>query len=185
MLQKKQPLLFAMASLLGLSLAINIFQARYIYKSQVSDEMSNSRGPAKPGTKLSPLEVADISGGLTRIEYKKRKPTILYIFQPSCVWCKRNAQAVNLLSSRTTAKYDMVGLSLHDEGLSEFISQHRVGFPIYKATVNSNLDAYGFEATPETVVIAPDSSVIRSWNGAYLDANQAETEKFFGTSLSD
>lgn len=183
---RKQPLLLSMSVLLGISLAINVLQSRHIYKLQANDDLSFYTDSLRPGTKLPSLRVADISGASRRIEYNKiGKPTILYIFQPNCVWCKRNAQAVNWLASKTTAKYVVIGVSLHDEGLSEFIDQHRLAFPVYKTTTNSNLEAYGLGITPETIVIAPDGSVVKSWNGAYLDGKRAEIEKFFRVSLPD
>jgi hypothetical protein len=49
-------------------------------------------------------------------------PTIAYVFRPSCVWF--NSTAINTLAAQTLGRYRLVGLSLSEDGLSEFVKEH-------------------------------------------------------------
>lgn len=171
--------------LCGLSVAINVLQARYIWKLQVEDGQLFIKGPLHAGAVVPDLKVLDLSGKLNLISYgDSSKVTVIYFFQPHCTWCQRNSAAINELASRLSGRYRLLGLSPVQDGLAEFLSSHHVTFPVYTGFSRSSLASYHLGSTPETIAIAPGGVVLGSWDGAYIGPTKTAVEHFFSISLS-
>ena len=132
--------------LCGLSVAINVLQARYIWKLQVEDGQLFIKGPLHAGAVGPDLKVLDLSGKLNVISYNDTsKVTVIYFFQPHCAWCQRNGVAVNELASRLSGRYRLLGLSPVRDGLPEFMNSHHMAFPVYTGFSGSSLPPITWE----------------------------------------
>jgi hypothetical protein len=76
-----------------------------------------------------------------------------------------------------------VGLSLSDEGLTDFLKAHQMGFPVYSSPSGSIVASLHLAITPETVLVSPNGFVLGSWNGAYMGGTKTAIEKSLSVSL--
>lgn len=166
-------------------MGINVLQARYISKLLNDGELDAVKGDLAVGLKVPPLEVSAMSGVRTTISYKEvGRPTLIYVFRPSCVWCQRNTRALKDLSQRLSDHYRIIGVSLTSEGLSPFVRSNGMAFPVYTGMSRSMIETYHLGATPESIVISPDGLVLGDWKGAYVGSTKAALERFFAMVLT-
>jgi peroxiredoxin len=162
---------------LVVSLAINGLQGIRILK--LEDELG-AKGSLAEGAKVPDLRGKDPTGVDKHFVFRSSElPTLLYVFQPSCVWCQRNASSINSLVAQSAGKFQVVGLSLSSEGLTEFIERHQMTFPVFTDLPVNVAEAYHLGMTPETIIVSPDGTVLKSWGGAYSGAAGPSIEKFF------
>jgi peroxiredoxin len=169
---------------LGVSLTINVLQGTRILSLQEDVEQLLVRGELLPGTPLPNLEARDLSGNSYVFEPRSgSKPTILYVFTPSCGWCLRNNDSLKSLTRQVSAKYKIVGLSLSRTDLADYLKVHGIAFPVYTDIRPTTLASYKLGRTPETIVVSPDGTVIQSWVGAYVGGVKTAVEQFFSVQL--
>ncbi len=170
-----------MAALLSASIAINIAQARKI----AGLENNTTTGQLVAGTAFPKLYVRDLAGReLAFPSGPKSRPTVVYVFRPSCTWCQRNGPVLSELVRQVAGKYDVVGLSLSPQGLTRFVDDHGMRMPVYYPA-SGGAASRQFQVTPETIVISSDGIVVASWNGAYINQTKSLVESFFSVRLPD
>ena len=79
---------------------------------------------------------------------------------------------------KVSGRYRIVGISLTQEGLSDFVASHGMTFPVYSGLSPSMIKTYRLGSTPETIVVSPKGVVLGSWNGAYVGGTKAAVERF-------
>lgn len=138
-----------------------------------------------PGVTVGPVSAVSLSGKRQEtIGYAETdKPTVFYVFSPSCVWCERNTQNINLVADQTRDSFRFIGLSLSDDGLQEYVTSHRFNFPVYTGVAPESAQMLGLGSTPQTIVISPDGRVQQNWVGAYASMTQPQVEGFFNVRL--
>ena len=115
-----------------------------------------------------------------------KRGTIVYYTSPDCVWCQRNTEAANMAYQRASALgYRFVGVSLKADGLSEYLAQHKIPFPVYVDFDHSAAKTLKLRATPETIFISPDGIVQKALVGAYKGKNAEVLGEILGTRLPD
>ena len=112
-----------------------------------------------------------------------RKHTVLYVFSPSCSWCRRNWDNAKTLAKDASKTSRFFGLALNANNLQEHINSNQVNFPVYKDLSSSAISGLELGSAPQTIVISPSGKVIKNWIGAYSGDIQREIEKFFGVKL--
>jgi len=135
------------------------------------------------GTHLGPLTAQDLTGQGTAIRFSDTdRPTLLYVFSPSCGWCKKNEENIKSLVNQTGDKIRMVGVSLSREGLDEYL---RARFPQVKVVTPDarSIATYKLSGTPETILVSSDGVVLKVWKGAFSDSLQREVEDYFRIKL--
>jgi peroxiredoxin len=162
------------------SIALNVFQAKRIIELQRGAEQKRPGGGLSAGMRIPDLRARDGQGREFTLRFDSSRPTVLYAFSPSCVWCRRNAEKFNSLAAQASGRYRFVGLALNGRGLQKFVTEHGLKVPVYEA-----LDAPGFSSTPQTVVVSPEGGIMATWSGAFLGATKTEVERFFGVHLPD
>lgn len=185
-------------AILVVSSALNVLQSKRIwslYSTQnqayatpnegITSARTSSEGPSSyvlvPKLPVRDLENHDVD----LVVGSDDKPTVIYVFSPSCVWCERNASAVRSLAAQAPGRYTLVGLSLSSEGLSEFISKHRMDFPVYKDLADPLVKLYAIGMTPEVLVLRPDGRLVARWRGAFFRGDtKALIERFFSVKIS-
>jgi len=114
------------------------------------------------------------------------RPTLIYVFSPTCHWCGRNWLNVNALAGRLRQSHRIIGVSLSARRLAEYAQKARIPFPVYSVDMERPLgpDKKLFSAaTPETLLVDTNGKVQRIWRGAYADLTKREMETYFGVSL--
>lgn len=136
------------------------------------------------GMTVQPVTAVGLSGKQEAISYADAgKPTVFYVFSPSCVWCDRNTQNINALAGMKGESFRFIGLSLAEEGLAAYVQSHHLTFPVYKNLTPEAVKMLGLGTTPQTIVISPDGQVLKNWSGAYVKPLQPQVEEFFGVRL--
>jgi thioredoxin-related protein len=137
-----------------------------------------------PGMKLEPITVTDLNGVQQTISYAdSHKPTVFYVLSPKCGWCERNTQNINTLVNLKSADFRFVGLSLDEDNLNQYLTDHHFGFPVYKRPTPDSVHALGLRSTPQMIVISSEGVVLRNWVGVFADRSQREVETYFGVQL--
>lgn len=111
------------------------------------------------------------------------RPTVLYIFTPSCPWCARNLDNFKTLVDKEGGQYRFIGISLSEEGLADYVTKNGYNFPVYFGLSPETLKTYKLRSTPQTIVISPEAKVLRDWTGAYAGDQKSQVEAFFHVSL--
>jgi len=169
-------LVLVLISSLSLNVFLSIKLGRFLFPPPVAIKVKT--------TIRSPLDVQDQSGNPTSLTFVgQSRPTVLYVLSPNCGWCKRNEANIRALFSATSARYRFIGLSVDEKGLSEYLAQQHIPFPVYLVTSEKQKDKLGLYDTPQTAVITRDGKVQQSWPGAYVGNNLKEIEEYFGVKL--
>jgi len=172
-------------SLIGVTVLIIGLQARYISILQHQLEILTASGKLRAGADMKRLMVSDLNGNQTVLEFENAtKPTILYVFRPACVWCERNAGALESLANAVAGSHRLIGLSLVADGTAEFVSEHRMKFPVYTGIPSAAVSSYKLGATPETILIDPHGKVVQSWKGAYVGVTRSAIEEVLSVKIS-
>lgn len=169
--------------LLVVSVVLNVLLARKINQLTSAQNAPTTERQLKVGTQVPVFQVTDLTGQLQTVAYDHGKPTVLYIFTPSCSWCIRNMDNLNELVTRKSDEYRFIGLALEKEGLSEYAARYGLTMLIYTGLSNETLRAYKIGGTPQTIVVSPEGMIIQNWNGAYTGDQQKQVELYFGINL--
>jgi hypothetical protein len=110
------------------------------------------------------------------------KPIALYVFRPTCSWCRKNRSNIAALAKQVKGRFGMLALSLSAQGVSESLPGLGIDVPTYQEAATELIRGLHLDATPQIVVISPDSKVIGSWIGAG-SRQQVEIERFFHVRL--
>jgi peroxiredoxin len=167
-----------------LSIAINVLQARRIQGLELEMDKLSARGALAIGTVVPEIKAKDMEGHSTVIRFSdSAKPTVLYVFSPTCGYCVQNSEALNNLTAGISGRYRVVGLSLVSDGASRFVADHGIGFPVYIQPESATLVDLRLGVTPETIVISPEGKVLEDWRGAYVGGTGTLVENFFAIDL--
>ncbi|HEY6333923.1 MAG TPA: TlpA disulfide reductase family protein [Blastocatellia bacterium] len=177
---------YYIVALLGLSLALNVYLGLKIqFRNHVAAPLV-ARPALSEGDNIAPIAAHDLNGSPISIRYADSdKPTVLYVFSPSCSWCGRNAPAIAGLVALRGPSYKFIGLSLTSERLREYVKYSNFGFPVFTGAVGEYADRLEVGGTPQTLVISPSGKVLKDWTGAYMGQVREEVESYFGVRLPE
>ncbi len=174
---------FLVVLLMG-SLSLNVYLGWKVKQSRRSFPEPQNSVKLLPGATVQPVTATSLSGKIETFNYADSgKPTVFYVFSPSCIWCERNNQNINAIARLKGESFRFVGLSLGNDGLPNYAESHQVGFPIYKSLKPESVEMLGLGPTPQTIVISPDGHVLKNWVGAFSGAIQPQVEEFFNVRL--
>ncbi len=175
---------FGIVCLALTSSAINVLQGIRIRSLEKQIEAGASAVASSVGASLAEFQARDLAGHPASIRFGVgSKPTLVYVFRPSCVWCYRNSDAFNSLIRHVAGKYDVVGLSLDSDRLVPYIKRSNFNFPVYSDPDATTLARYQLGVTPETLLISSHGTIVQDWRGAYTGDNRSSVERFFGVHL--
>lgn len=174
-----------MLLLLLASLSLNVYLGWRI-KQQPPDSSRQAQVVHKlaQNQDIPPLTVKSLSGQVETIRYSdSAKPTVLYVFSPSCKWCERNNPNVNALANLKVGTFRFVGLSLSDLDLPNYVKAENISFPVYHSLSGKLIEQLGFSETPQLIVVSPEGKVLKSWTGAFVADVAQDVERFFDVRL--
>lgn len=161
----------------AISLAMNAGFSYEVHSLRVALEHAQS---LTVGTRLTSLAVTDDHNKSVTLNFDGAdRPTVIYVFSPTCGWCAKNLNNVKALYRLRSSDYAFVGLSLSPRGLSEYVRQADLKMPIYSGISQNDLRRFHLGSTPQTIVISKDGVVMQSWEGAYQGSIYAEVRHFF------
>jgi len=136
------------------------------------------------GMLMSALSVQDLTGSPATIPIgKSKKPIVLYILSPTCIWCARNLNNIRLLSRARAAEFDFFGISVNEPDLPNFVESLGLPFPVYAISAYKQIRELNLGNTPQTLVISREGKVLKNWLGAYTGKPGMEIEAYFSVSL--
>lgn len=179
-------------ALLGVSLILNLGLAQSLRGEKAeSERLREGLLRMKAATRLAvgervpPIYGEDAHGSLFQLHYEKiGRPTLLYVFSPSCRWCQRNIENFHTLGQKLAKSHRVVGVSLSEIPLSKRREEtEKLGFPVVFNPSPESLEAYKLGGTPQTLLLSPDGVVLKNWTGAYANGLAEEIEKSLGVEL--
>jgi hypothetical protein len=178
--------------MLVISVALNVGLAHKVRGFTSAQEAHLAKMEAmrlKAGTAVPPLSakrVDDPSGTFETISYVgTNRPTVIYVLSPTCGWCTKNEGSIQQLIAEKGSEYRFIGISLIEEGASEYHAKHGLGVPLYSGVSEELKKAYQMGGTPQTIVVSPKGLVLANWSGAYLGKQKAAVEEFFRIRLPE
>jgi hypothetical protein len=171
---------FFLALLLLVSLCVNLFLGFRIWEMKRAPlELST-----KTGVTLPPIKVTNLDGKSQTIGFSTSEPeTVLYVLNPSCIWCNRNMDNIKALSNSEGQVVRFVGISLKDPLLNAYVQTKAIPFPVYSIDSYAAVKGLLLGSTPQTIVVQPGGKVVKNWAGAFAGKNQKEIESYFNIRL--
>jgi peroxiredoxin len=175
---------FVLAILLAASVGLNIFLGwRMSRLSSVADAASR-QSQLEVGGFVPSITGRAIDGRRVVVSYGERDlPTILYFFSPGCETCERNIQNIKKLVDTKKGEYNIVGVSLVEDGLSDYITKHDINFPVYSGIGVETTLAYKLGRVPQTTVVLPNGKVVANWHGPFDGKLRSTIETYFEISF--
>jgi peroxiredoxin len=169
--------------LLAGSLTLNVYQGWKLKGKTESPPAPPVTQKLSAGMSIPVLNVTSSAGVPDAISYSNTKPTVLYVFSPSCDWCQRNNANVNAIATLKNDSYTFVGLSLSDYQLRKYVETEHIPFPVYSGLTGELIEKLGFTETPQLLVISSDGIVLKSWTGAFVKEVAQDVEGYFNIRL--
>lgn len=136
------------------------------------------------GARVPTLTLEDLDRRRVTIDWRSGgRPTLVYVFSPSCHWCTRNLPNIKSLTSGLNAKYRILGISLSGQGLTPYVKDNGLAFPVYTNPTEANGRPFVLAGTPQTLIIALDGTVQEAWRGAYAERVKKDIEAKLGVEL--
>lgn len=169
------------------SVAANVALGVLLFRIDRSSHLATlkSKGVAV-GTIVPPVVASRLDGTAVTLGYRSGdKPTLIYVFSPSCVWCARNAENLRVLLRKASSSYRLVGIAMEPsvEIVRQYLGREKIEMPVYVRPEDDTVAAYGFYSTPDTIVVSPEGRVVAEWRGAYVGAIAQDVERVFGLTL--
>lgn len=179
-------IVITLSGLLAVSAALNIAQRRAIVDLARSRD-DPSTGRLNEGAILPPLLAKDLRGNDVRLDPRNDNgSTVFYVFQPSCIWCARNLEAINHLASRRDSRFKVIGISPGARGeVNTYLMAHQMAFPVFVEISTKSAKTYKLGPTPQTIVVDNNGKLLKVWSGAFSGSTKAEIELFFHLELPD
>jgi peroxiredoxin len=167
--------------LFAASIALNFF---LIARVHTLTQKASSHPLLTVGAEMPSIEAQTVTGVPGTIDYAATSvPTVLYVFTPQCGWCKRNLPDLHALADQAGNKYRLIGLSLTDRDLKQYIDSQHLDFPVYTHLNSATMSKYQLGGTPATIVISPQGKILNSWVGVYGDDVKGKIESSLQISL--
>jgi peroxiredoxin len=169
--------------LLLLSVVLNVSLARKVASLKDTLRQANDYGQLKAGDTVPEIEGLSLDGSRRTVFFGEvAVPTVLYVFTPQCSWCKENLPNLHALidgsNNSSSADYRVLGVSLNQEGLAQYVKDERLTFPVYSDLSAPVRSAYHMVMTPTTIVVSPDRKVLKVWMGAYQEETFREIQAY-------
>lgn len=166
--------------LLLVSLALNVFFASKIRGLTWHERRTNTI----EGKSVASFTVKALDGRDATLNCVASKPTLLYVFAPTCIWCKRNAPNIEVVAAAASKAYNVVGLSLAGpDETKAFLEKHPLNFPAFSQPSAELVALLDLGATPQTIVLDTHAAVAKNWVGVYSGTVMAGVEQYFHLKL--
>ena len=139
----------------------------------------------QPGSMFPTLKFTDLDGRAEHLQFDSK--TVVYVFSPTCDWCKRDYPNLMAIYGAAGARIPFVALTLTSR--PQLLRRYLDGRPfpgrVLVADV-AGLDAALMETfglTPQLLVVDAGGRIQRAWPGALMDQKQRQVEDLFHVRL--
>ena len=168
---------------LVISVGLNVALAHRLRRKFTTRSARSAEYQLKAGELVRPIEAKRLGGQTEILSFPETTSTVLYIFTPGCQWCARNLNNFKALYEAPSTAYHFVGVSLTDQGLSEYVTKNGLTVPVYYGLSLETMRRYRLGSTPQTIVISPEGKILEDWTGAFVGEQAAQIEDFFHIKL--
>ena len=154
-----------------LLLALLVINAALIIQNRSlrSFQVIANRTGLKAGSVAPTLAGLDIDGNKLAFAFggNNHVKSILFVLSPRCAYCEKNMSNWKAITNRIDSKsYRIIAVSLVSEGLKEYLEKHQMaGISVIAELDPRSTEAYGFNLTPQTLLIDSDGRVENIWTG--------------------
>lgn len=178
--------ILALNCFLALSLAVNLGLSAKISRLESTLRYIRNERTLKPGTIIDPVVLKDIDSEPITLSFRDQdKPTLIYIYSPSCGWCTRNLDSVRALTNSLKHTHRVVGFSLSKLDLKEYLREAKLDFPSFNSVPEAFQLKYRLGGTPATLLIDKSGKVSNLWTGAYVGETKQQIERTLSVSLPE
>jgi hypothetical protein len=171
--------------LLAISVSLNVAMGSVLYSRYREGVVAaRLRSGAAVGDRVSVLELQSLEGAATRIDYRVQ-PLLVYVMNPSCVWCDRNLQNISALAPVAAKRYRLVAISTEPtpEIVRAYVQKSGFTLPTYVRPSSETVVSLAIGSTPQTLLIDTNGRVEKAWPGAYIAGIATDIESFFELKL--
>jgi len=137
----------------------------------------------KQGDQLPPAILETTNGKAINVNWRfSGGSTIVYVFEPHCVWCAKNRESLSALREGAP-NYRFVGLSLKRDGLTEYLRDKPLAGELVYVVPEKARRLLKLNRTPTTLLISEVGTVSKVWPGVYAKKTKTDLEKTFGIVL--
>ena len=137
----------------------------------------------RAGDQVAQVGLTTLDGQPETLSWDGRS-TILYIFSPDCVYCKKNLTLMQALANDSKEKYRFIGISLKEEGLVNYVKRNNLRYTVLLAKSGSlGRQQLKLGPTPETILISDKGTVKDVWLGMYSGRVRKGIEAAFALQL--
>jgi hypothetical protein len=165
-------------AILLVSVGVNVLQA-----ARISSLLETRTGPVAPiGAPARVVEGMALSGEPGRIAFDDGRPTVIYFFSSRCGWCDRNWANVEALAAAGGDRFRLVAVTA-ERDVRAFADERGLALEILQGISEDTRRAFGFRATPHTVVVSSQGLITQEWLGAYDRGARRGIERLFEVTL--
>jgi hypothetical protein len=167
---------WALAALFCTSIVANAFQGFRILT--LEDILTGRAGSgAAVGARVPSFIATRLDGENERLTFgQDSRPTIVYVFSPSCIWCERNSAALTEFAANVGKRTHLIGISLLAEGTHDFVLRHQINFPVYTNIPDATASTFQLGPTPQTILVSTEARIQSVWTGVYDDRTKSSIE---------
>jgi hypothetical protein len=187
--QDERKSIFTLAALLLVMAALLSSNLLLVKKNRALDRQLMRKGQQYLGVgdHVPTLRGLGLDGEIKTVSYgQDDRATLVFVFSPSCGWCKINLPNWQAILGQAAGRYRIVALSTSRKGTAEYVSKHGLS----QATVivepePRDLLAFRFHLTPQTILVDSSGAVRRNWLGAFASEERRDVESTLGVRLPD
>jgi thiol-disulfide isomerase/thioredoxin len=115
-------------------------------------------------THIPEFTLTSLDGTKTPIQTFSGKLLVLNVWATWCPPCRREMPSLERLSKNADSKRIVVAAIATDasvHAVQEFLTLHKITFPIYTDTPGNVANNLGVRVYPETLLIAPDGKIVQ------------------------
>jgi peroxiredoxin len=171
--------LLVFSVILLLSVTLNVVLVRRV------NSLTTKKPSTDVGMAIGSVSLTDPSGKPVKINLRgDDRPTVVYFYRPTCGWCRKNLMNIKELAKQLaqTGRGEVIGISLDQAGLTEYVRNSDLGFPSYTNIPADFSEKYQLGETPQTVVIMK-GKIVDDWRGAYDQELKQKVETAFNARL--
>ncbi len=165
-----------MAILIG-SLGFNVYLSTHT--------RAVAAAPSRPellpaGSKAPAFEGTSLTGAKVSLDFSDKRPTLLYVFSPTCHWCEKNLENIRTIV-KTRRDLRVIGVNIGPKLDAE--AAKKQPFDEVVQPSSRTFQAYRFSGMPATVLIEPGGRITNAWAGAYAGPVAADISKTLAVTL--
>ena len=173
---------WVLPGLLMCSLGVNVLLCHRLLSSQaLVDHLTT----LSVGETITPFDARLESGEIRHIGWGGKKLTLIYYFDPLCVWCQRNVEEFRALISHLDKQTEVYSSTANLVGLQEYKRVARHTAVVITDTQQDIRRMLRLNGTPQTIVVDASGRVVKNWEGVYTGSIRNDIENDFHVKLPE